>query len=113
MFQFKTFSLHPVAKCCYKKSLLSFPVGPLQVLEGYYEVSSEPSPLQAEDPQLSQPVPTYTQTKGKKNWHAHFSGATCLLLPSIVQYYCFHHSYRCFCCSKLIELKVSRIHCKQ
>ena len=43
--------------CTYKKSLPSFPVGPLQVLEGHYKVSSEPSLLQAEQPQLSQPVP--------------------------------------------------------
>ena len=37
-------------------SLLSFPVGPLQVLVGRYKVSSEPSLLQAEEPQYSQAV---------------------------------------------------------
>ena len=34
-------------------SLPSFPVGPLQVLEGLYKVCPEPSLLQAEEPQLS------------------------------------------------------------
>ena len=38
------------------KSLPSFSVGPLQVLEGLYMVSSEPSLLQAEESHLSQPV---------------------------------------------------------
>ncbi|KAK4819077.1 hypothetical protein QYF61_025310 [Mycteria americana] len=33
-----------------------FPAGPLQVLEGCYKVSPQPSLLQAEPPQLSQPV---------------------------------------------------------
>lgn len=37
-------------------SLSSFPVGPLQVLEGCSEVSTQPPLLQAEQPQLSQPV---------------------------------------------------------
>mgnify|MGYP001855404972 CR=1 FL=1 len=39
-------------------SLCSFHVGPLQVLEGHYEVPPEPSLLHAEVPQLSQPVLT-------------------------------------------------------
>ena len=34
----------------------SLPVGPLQVLEGHCKVSLEPSLLQSEIPQLSQPV---------------------------------------------------------
>jgi len=37
-------------------SLPSFPVGPLQVLEGCYKAFSEPSLLQAEEPQIPQPV---------------------------------------------------------
>jgi len=37
-------------------SLPSFPVGLLQVLEGHCKVPLEPSLLQAEQPQLSQPV---------------------------------------------------------
>ena len=37
-------------------SLPSFPVGPLQVLQGRYKVSLEPSLPQAEGHQLSQPV---------------------------------------------------------
>ena len=46
-----------VATCLYKKSLPSFPVGPLQVLEGHYKVPLELSLFQAEEPQLFQPVP--------------------------------------------------------
>ena len=37
-------------------SLSIVPVGPLQVLEGCYKVTPEPSLLQAEQPQLPQPV---------------------------------------------------------
>ena len=44
LFQFKAVCPHPIATCPYKKFLPSFPVGPLQVLEGHYEVSLEPSP---------------------------------------------------------------------
>ena len=43
--------------CPHEKSLASFPVGPLQVLEDRYMVPPlEPSLLQAEESQLSQPV---------------------------------------------------------
>jgi len=56
LFQFKAISPYPVTTCPYKKSLPSFPVGPLQVLEGHCKVLQEPSALQAEQPQLSQPV---------------------------------------------------------
>ena len=41
----------------YKKSLPSFLVGLLQLLEGHYKVPPEPSLLQAEEPQLSQAAP--------------------------------------------------------
>ena len=58
LFQFKTISPCPATICPYKKSLLSFSVGSLQVLKGHYKISSEPSFLQAEGPQLSQPLPT-------------------------------------------------------
>ena len=56
LFQFKTISPCPATICPYKKSLLSFSVGSLQVLKGCYKVSSEPSFRQAEEPQLSQPL---------------------------------------------------------
>jgi len=46
---------YALATCPYKKSLPSFPVGPLQVLEGHYKFL-EPSLLQAEEPQLPEPV---------------------------------------------------------
>ncbi|KAK4832092.1 hypothetical protein QYF61_020707 [Mycteria americana] len=50
-------SLKPLPlPCPCKKSLSRFLVGPFQVLEGCYKVSSEPPLLQAEQPQLSQPV---------------------------------------------------------
>ncbi|KAK4808149.1 hypothetical protein QYF61_000129 [Mycteria americana] len=55
-FQFKAITPCPITTCPCQKSLSSFPVGPLQVLEGCYKVSPEPSLLQAEQPQLSQPV---------------------------------------------------------
>ncbi|KAK4825708.1 hypothetical protein QYF61_002067 [Mycteria americana] len=45
-----------ITTCPCKKSLSSFLVGLLQVLEGCYKVSPEPSLLQAEQPQLSHPV---------------------------------------------------------
>ena len=48
----------PVTPCPCKKSLLGFLIGPLQVLEGRNKVSPQPSLLQAEQPQLSQPVLT-------------------------------------------------------
>ena len=54
--QFKAISPCLVTTCPYKKSLPSFPVGSFQVLEGCYKVSSEPSLLQVEEPQLSQPI---------------------------------------------------------
>ena len=41
LFQFETVSPCPVATYPYKKSLHSFPVGPLQVLESRYKFSSE------------------------------------------------------------------------
>ena len=47
----KKFSCSFGPRC--KKSLPSFPAGPIQVLEGHYKVSSEPSLLQT---QLAQPV---------------------------------------------------------
>ena len=53
LFQFKTISPCPATICPYRKSLLSFSVGSLQVLKGHYKISSEPSFLQAEEPQLS------------------------------------------------------------
>jgi len=43
-------SLHALVK----KSLSSFPVGPLRVLEGCYKICQQPSLLLAEQPQLSQ-----------------------------------------------------------
>ena len=43
LFQFKAISPHPVATRLYKKSLPSFPVDPLQVLESLYKVLLEPS----------------------------------------------------------------------
>ncbi|PKU46981.1 rna-directed dna polymerase from mobile element hypothetical protein [Limosa lapponica baueri] len=43
-------------KWCPSEVRIRTSTGPLQVLEGCYEVSLEPSPLQAEQPQLSQPV---------------------------------------------------------
>jgi len=49
-------SPHPATTCFYTKSLPSFSVGPLQVLEGHCKVSLEPSLFQAEQPQLSQSV---------------------------------------------------------
>jgi len=58
-FQFKTFSPLSVATYPSKKSLPRFPVGPFRpckLTSDPYTVSSEPSFLQAEDPQLSQPV---------------------------------------------------------
>ncbi|KAK4821804.1 hypothetical protein QYF61_003833 [Mycteria americana] len=54
--QVKAITPCPVATCPCKKSLSSFLVGPLQVLEGCYKVSPEPFLLQAEQPQLSQAV---------------------------------------------------------
>ena len=53
---FITISPHLVATCLSKKSFPSSPVGPLQVLEGYYKVLLEPSLLQAEESQLSQSI---------------------------------------------------------
>ena len=53
----------------YKKSLPSFPVGPLQVLEGHYEVLLVPSLLQAEEPQLSQPVPIGEELQPSDHLH--------------------------------------------
>ena len=53
----------PCPVCAYKKSLLSFPVGPLEVLEGCYKVSSEPFLLQAED--LGPPS---TPCPSSQNW---------------------------------------------
>jgi len=58
LFKFKTISSHPVTICPYKKSLPSFPVRPLQVLEGHYKVSLEPSLLLSEESQHYQPVLT-------------------------------------------------------
>ena len=46
----------PVITCPYEKPPPSFSVGPMQVLEGSYTVPLEPSLLQAEEPQLSQPL---------------------------------------------------------
>ncbi|KAK4822002.1 hypothetical protein QYF61_006616 [Mycteria americana] len=53
---FKAITLRAITTCPCKKSLFSFLVGPLQVLEGCYKVSPEPSLLCTEQPQLSQPV---------------------------------------------------------
>lgn len=56
-----SFSLKPLPLVLLLHSLIKSPappVGPLQVLEGSYEVSLEPPSLQAEQPQLSQPVLT-------------------------------------------------------
>jgi len=55
------FQFEAIIPCCIttwscKNSLSSFLVGPVLVLEGCYKVSPEPSFLQAEQPQLSQPV---------------------------------------------------------
>ena len=47
-----------IITCPSKKYIPSFPVGPLQTLDGCYKVSLEPSLLQAEKPQLTQPVLT-------------------------------------------------------
>ena len=38
------------------KTVPFFPVAPFQILKGCYLITSEPSLLQAEEPQLSQPV---------------------------------------------------------
>ena len=54
LFQSKTISPSPVTTYSSRKSLTSYPEGPLQVLEGCSKVSSEPSLLQTEEPQLSQ-----------------------------------------------------------
>ena len=53
---FKTSCL--ITTCPCKKSLSSFLVGPFQLLEGCYKVSLQPSLLQTEQPQLSQPFLT-------------------------------------------------------
>ncbi|KAK4816292.1 LOW QUALITY PROTEIN: hypothetical protein QYF61_014590 [Mycteria americana] len=58
LFQFKTIAPCPVTTGLAKKSVPIFPIGPLYVLEGCYKVSPQPSLLQAEQPQLSQPVLT-------------------------------------------------------
>ena len=57
LLQFKAIFPHSFSTCPYKKSLPSFPVGPLQVLEGCYKMPPEPSLLQAEDLQFYQLVP--------------------------------------------------------
>ena len=73
------FSLEPFPPCP-KKSLSILPLGPLQVLEGCYKVTPETSLLQAEQPQLSQPVlvgevlpscdsQQSTVTRRKSGWH--------------------------------------------
>ena len=54
LFQFKAITPCPVTTRPCEKFLSSFLAGPLQVLEGCSKVSSEPSLLQAEQPQLSQ-----------------------------------------------------------
>jgi len=54
-FQFKATTPCLITTGPSKKSLSSFCVGPLQVLEGCPKVSPEPSLLQDEQPQLSQP----------------------------------------------------------
>ena len=58
LFQFKTISPHPVATCSHKMFLSSFPLVPIWVLEGCYNIPPEPSLLQAEKPQFSQPLLT-------------------------------------------------------
>ena len=59
LFQFKTISPRPVTTCPSKKSFPSLSVGPLQVLEGCYKMPLGPSPLQAEEPQISRPMMRY------------------------------------------------------
>ncbi|NXG92460.1 QSPP protein, partial [Stercorarius parasiticus] len=56
LFQFEAVTPCPVITLPDKEPLPLSPAGPLQVLEGHYKVSLEPSLLQAEQPQLSQPV---------------------------------------------------------
>uniref|UniRef100_A0A8B9IT77 CUB domain-containing protein n=1 Tax=Amazona collaria TaxID=241587 RepID=A0A8B9IT77_9PSIT len=46
----------PITTVPNEESLPSILIGPLQILEGCYEVSMQPSLLQAEQPQLSQPI---------------------------------------------------------
>ncbi|KAK4824741.1 hypothetical protein QYF61_018213 [Mycteria americana] len=53
---FKTIAPCPVTTGLAKKSVPVFPIGSLEVLEGCSKVSLQPSRLQAEQPQLSQPV---------------------------------------------------------
>ena len=55
--------------CPSKKSLPSFPVGPLQTVEGHYKVPPEPSLLQAEQTQLSQPVPISKALQPSDHFH--------------------------------------------
>ena len=54
-FEFKTITLSPIATGSAKEFVTIFLVSPLYVLKGRSKVSPEPSLLQAEQPQLSQP----------------------------------------------------------
>jgi len=55
LFQCKAITPCPITTRPCKKSLSSVLAGPPQVLYGCYKISSEPSLLQAEQPQLFQP----------------------------------------------------------
>ena len=45
LFQFTAISPHPISTSASKRSIPSFTIGPLQVLEGHYKVHPEPSLL--------------------------------------------------------------------
>ena len=55
LFQPEAITPCPIPTCPCKKSLSGSLVGPLQVLKSWYKISLEPSLLQTEQPQLSQP----------------------------------------------------------
>uniref|UniRef100_A0A8B9GCQ8 DNA helicase n=1 Tax=Amazona collaria TaxID=241587 RepID=A0A8B9GCQ8_9PSIT len=56
LFKFEPVTPFPVTTVPNEESLPSTPTGPLQILEGCHEVSTQPSLLQAEQPQLSHPI---------------------------------------------------------
>ena len=56
LFKFETISLCSITIDPAKASVSFFPASPLQILKGFYQVFLEPSLLQAEEPQLSQPI---------------------------------------------------------
>uniref|UniRef100_A0A8B9GGU0 Uncharacterized protein n=1 Tax=Amazona collaria TaxID=241587 RepID=A0A8B9GGU0_9PSIT len=73
LFKFEPVTPCPLTTVPNEESLPSIPIGPLQILEGCYEVSTQPSLLQAEQPQLSHSIFIREVLQNESCWHAAYN----------------------------------------